>query len=278
MPYRLATSPKNGGTINKAPPFDKQKNMTPTPKAPVRGPGADLRALEARLGHRFRDPALLVRALTHSSWAYEHPGLGDDNETLEFLGDSVLELTLAELLLERFPELREGVLSRIRAGLVNETWLADMARNLRLGEHLLLGRGEERSGGRTKPSILSSAFEAVTGAIHLDGGHAASQSFVRRRFAPHLDAPETTLALLDPKTALQELLQGRAGEAPSYELLHAEGPSHARTFTVAARFRGEELGRGQAHNKKTAEQRAARAAIRKMRGKNLDDWANNFLE
>ncbi len=221
----------------------------------------NLRTLQERIGYRFSDPALLARALIHSSFAFEHPAAGQHNETLEFLGDSVLDLSLGSILIARFPDLREGKLTRIRAALVNENGLADMARQIQLGTHLLLGRGEESSGGRDKPSILSGAYEALLGAIHLDGGYDTALAFVRRWFAAQLETQQEQLLQNDAKSALQELLQELHNEGPVYSLCGEEGPAHARLFTVCATFRGEELGRGQAGSKKEAEQQAARAAL-----------------
>lgn len=249
--------------INKRQPFDKKKSGTmPRSLCPLlQSHQESLLSLEERIGYRFKDPALLARALVHSSFAFEHPAVGQHNETLEFLGDSVLDLTLGSILIARFPELREGKLTRIRAALVNEGCLADMARQIRLGDHLLLGRGEESSGGRDKPSILSCAYEALLGAIHLDGGYGIALDFVRRWFAGHLETQREELLQNDAKSALQELLQELHNEGPVYTLCGEEGPAHARLFTVCATFRGVELGRGQASSKKEAEQKAARAAL-----------------
>lgn len=221
-------------------------------------------ALQERIGYRFQSQALLLRALIHSSFAFENPGLSQHNETLEFLGDSVLDLTVGYMLITRFPDLREGKLTRIRAAMVNEHWLSGMAKSIHLDEHLLLGKGEESSGGREKSSILSSAYEALLGAIHLDGGYDVALDFVYRQFAGHLDTQQEELLTSDPKSALQEFLQERHNEGPVYELLSEEGPAHARVFTVSASFRGSELGRGQAGSKKAAEQQAARLALTRL--------------
>lgn len=224
-----------------------------------------LSALQERIGYRFRSVKLLLRALIHSSFAFENPYVSQHNETLEFLGDSVLDLTLGFILINRFPELREGKLTRIRAALVNESGLAGMARDISLGEHLLLGKGEESSGGRDKASILSCAYEALLGAIHLDGGYDTALHFVERSFALHLDTQQERLLMSDPKSALQELLQERHNEGPCYTICAEDGPAHARLFTVCASFHGEELGRGQAGSKKEAEQQAAQEALLRLR-------------
>lgn len=225
-----------------------------------------LNTLQERIGYRFQTVTLLLRALIHSSFAFENPYASRHNETLEFLGDSVLDLTLGFILIQRFPELREGKLTRIRAALVNESGLAGMAREINLGEHLLLGKGEESSGGRDKASILSCAYEALLGAIHLDGGYDQALDFVQRSFARHLDTEQERLLQSDPKSALQELLQERHNEGPAYIICAEDGPAHARLFTVCASFHGEELGRGQAGSKKEAEQLAAQEALLHLLG------------
>ena len=229
---------------------------------------ASLEALQERIDYRFNSLPLLLRALIHSSFAFENPYVREHNETLEFLGDSVLDLTLGFILITRFPELREGKLTRIRAALVNESGLADMAKNIHLGEHLLLGKGEESSGGRDKPSILSCAYEALLGAIFLDSGYDSAQAFVRRYFDISLNTQQERLLSSDPKSALQELLQELYNEGPNYSLCGEEGPAHARLFTVCASFRDEELGRGQAGSKKEAEQQAAQAALIRLQRDN----------
>ena len=221
-----------------------------------------LAALEARFGYAFRVPQELQQALIHSSYAFEQGGgAAIDNERLEFLGDAVLDLTVGHLLYSRYPEMREGELTRLRAALVNEGHLAVMARELGLGDHLLLGRGEEASAGREKPSILSCAYEAVVGAIYEDGGFDAAMAVIRHHFTPWLETRRQHLLQADAKSALQELLQERHGEAPSYLVEQEEGPDHAKRFTVSVRFRGRVLGSGTARSKKEAEQQAAAAAL-----------------
>jgi len=223
-----------------------------------------LHELQERIGYRFRDLRLLQLSLIHSSFAFERLDDGRHNETQEFLGDAVLDLTVGYVLFVRFPEMREGKLTRIRSALVNETGLAERAREIDLGQHLLLGKGESASHGRDKSSILSCAYEALVGAIFLDGGYDAALAFVRRFFEPHIDEHQEQLVSADAKSALQELLQERFNEGPEYVLVDEEGPAHARLFSIAVRFQGEELGTGQASSKKEAEQLAARVALEEL--------------
>lgn len=215
----------------------------------------------AALGYRFQDPGLLRQALTHSSYAAELGGRHRlHNERLEFLGDAVLGLAVGELLYEQHPQMKEGELSRHRAALVNETHLALMAREIGLNKVLLLGRGEVKSGGSDKPSILAGAFEALIGAVYLDGGCQAALDLLNRLFLPWV-SQKAKLAESDAKTALQELLQERHGEAPNYILEGEEGPAHDKRFTVAVSFLGRIRGRGTARSKKEAEQVAASRAL-----------------
>jgi ribonuclease-3 len=221
-----------------------------------------LAALASRFGYQFRALPLLQRAMIHSSYAFEQGGGPTiDNERLEYLGDAVLDLAVGHLLYATYPEMREGELTRLRAALVNESHLAVMAREFDLGPHLLLGRGEEGSAGREKPSILSSAYEAVIGAVYEDGGFAAAMACARRHFTLWLETRRQNLLQADAKSALQELLQERYAEAPVYVLDEAAGPDHAKQFTVSVRFRGQVLGSGIARSKKEAEQQAAAAAL-----------------
>jgi len=223
-----------------------------------------LHALQDRIGYRFKDLSLLQVALIHSSFSFERLDGGKHNETLEFLGDAVLDLAVGFILFKRFPTMREGKLTRIRAALVNEKGLAGMARDIELGRYLLLGHGEEVSGGREKSSILSCAYEAMVGAMFLDGGYDVAQEFVGRFFTPLIEKRQQDLALVDAKSGLQEMLQERYNEGPAYILDREEGPAHARTFFVSVRFHDRLLGTGQAGNKKLAEQQAAAAALKKL--------------
>jgi ribonuclease-3 len=218
--------------------------------------------LGERLGYRFRDEALLRRSLTHRSFA------GGDavqhNEQLEFLGDAVLSLAMSELLLRRFPERSEGDLSKIRASLVNESVLARKASELGLGDDLLLGRGEDRTRGRDKPSILAAGYEAVLGAVFLDGGFAEAQKLVARHFGDAMEA-HTTVGLQDYKTRLQELTQSRFREVPTYDLVRETGPDHDKRFVSQISVRGKVYGRGAGRSKKIAEQAAAMQALQRLR-------------
>ena len=223
----------------------------------VRRNKEELGDLEKSLGYRFTDLRLLQMALVHSSFAYEHLQEGKNYETLEFLGDAVLDLVIGHLLYHRYTTLREGELTRLRASLVNEQHLAGKARDIGLGDHLALGRGEEATHGRAKPSILSCAYEAVVGAIFEDGGYQAAAEVVERFFVPDLEGKKEALLIADAKSRLQELLQEKYCQAPTYVLEAEEGPSHRKLFTVAVTFQDKVLGTGQAGSKKEAEQRAA---------------------
>lgn len=221
----------------------------------------ELSKLEKTIGYRFTDLRLLQTALVHSSHAFEQAQGGNDNEKLEFLGDAVLDLVIGHILLHRYKKLREGELTRLRSSLVNEQHLAKMARGLELGGYLALGKGEESSHGRSKPSILSCAFEAVVGAIFEDGGYQAAHDFIENFFLPAIESKKEELLVADAKSRLQEVLQEKYNEAPTYRIEGEEGPSHQKLFTVSVCFRGQELGSGQAGSKKEAEQRAAAAAL-----------------
>ncbi len=219
-----------------------------------------IRAVEAGLGHQFRESALLVDALTHSSFAHERPEQArTDNERLEFMGDAVLQWAVSALLLERFPGATAGELTRRRADLVCEDGLAQIALDVGVGAGLRLGRGEERSGGRDKPRLLASAVEACIAAVYLDGGPDAAMRVSRALFEQRLEriAPGAR----DFKTRVQEALQRKGVRPPGYELLAVRGPDHARTFEVAIRVDGQELGRGEGRSKLEAEQAAAERAL-----------------
>lgn len=223
-----------------------------------------LAQLQDSIGSTFCNREVLQLALIHSSFAFERMDCGRHNETLEFLGDAALDMAVGHLLFLRFPELREGKLTRIRAALVNEGSLAAIARSFELGRYLLLGKGEDSSNGREKASILSCAYEAVIGAMLLDSGYEAVQAHVRRCFSPLIDLQGEKLIAADAKSKLQEILQEQYNEGPQYLLETEEGPAHARVFTVAAQFRSKTLGRGSASSKKEAEQAAARAALEQL--------------
>ncbi|MBR3544844.1 MAG: ribonuclease III [Oscillospiraceae bacterium] len=222
-----------------------------------------MRELEERLGYEFRDPSLLRTALTHSSYANEQRAAGRvSNERLEFLGDSVLGMTVADHIYRHYGSMPEGRMTRLRAELVCEQSLHKVALRLRLGEHLLLGRGEEHSGGRERPSLLADAVEAVVAAMYLDSGMETAAAFINRELLSDLGAAEPVL-FNDFKTALQELAQ-RRGQTVAYELTDEQGPDHSKTFSVCVLLNGETAGEGVGHTKKEAEQAAAGSALRAL--------------
>lgn len=223
----------------------------------------ELSTLEKTLGYRFTDLRLLQTAVVHSSYAFEQ-GLCANNERLEFLGDAVLDLAIGHILFHRYDKLHEGELSKLRASLVNEQHLAKMARAIELGKFIALGKGEDSSQGRGKSSILSCAYEAVVGAIYEDGGYQTVADFVARFFLPDIEGKKEELLIADAKSRLQEVLQEKYNEAPTYKIEAEEGPSHQKIFTVAVCFQEQTLGTGQAGSKKEAEQKAAAAALAKM--------------
>lgn len=219
---------------------------------------ADL-SLAGRLGHVFADPAWLRTALTHRSFGTPN------NERLEFLGDGVLDFVVADLLFQRFPDLPEGDLSRLRASLVRQETLHQLALGLRLGDALRLGEGELRSGGASRPSILADALEASFGAVYVDGGFAAAQAVISRLFLPLIEGLPSGTAQKDPKTRLQEWLQARRRPTPRYILQDTEGAAHARWFTVTCDIANPPLStRGQGSSRRHAEQAAAEAALKEL--------------
>src|SRR6266567_3327184 len=229
-------------------------------------------ALEERLGYKFSARELLERALTHSSAVPElraagaeladNPLLPRDNERLEFLGDAVLELLTSEYLLATFPEWTEGQLSKSRARIVNAGSLEMAARRLRLGEHLRLGRGEEKTGGRDKQTLLADAFEAVVAAVYLDGGLGAAREVLQRAlFAQALEERGERISESDRKSALQELVQGQGRAPAEYRVAGESGPDHQKVFQIEVWIDGECLATGEGSTKKEAEQRAARSAL-----------------
>ena len=219
--------------------------------------------LERRLQYSFRDASLLEQALCHSSYANEHRSAHlQSNERLEFLGDSVLGFVTAECLYQRHPDLPEGDLTRIRAALVCERSLYETARQLELGLYLRLGRGEESGGGRSRPSILADAMEAVIAAVYLDGGLDCASKLIHRFLLDHGDSVEERRR--DYKTTLQELIQRKADQVMAYRMLDERGPDHAKTFTAEVLINGISAGQGSGHSKKEAEQAAARAALEKL--------------
>ncbi|WP_431037103.1 ribonuclease III [Streptomyces sp. P6-2-1] len=239
----------------------------PKKKAPRSGASADTAAsshtlLEGRLGYHL-ESALLVRALTHRSYAYENGGL-PTNERLEFLGDSVLGLVVTDTLYRTHPDLPEGQLAKLRAAVVNSRALAEVSRGLDLGAFIRLGRGEEGTGGRDKASILADTLEAVIGAVYLDQGLDKAAELVHRLFDPLIEKSAELGAGLDWKTSLQELTAMEGLGVPEY-LVTEEGPDHEKTFTAAARVGGVSYGTGTGRSKKEAEQQAAESAWRGIR-------------
>ena len=219
-----------------------------------------IKDLETAIGYRFRNISLLQNALTHSSYANErwHNSLLC-NERLEFLGDSVLGMLVAEYLYRTFPDRPEGELTRMRADMVCEKTLANVANSISLGEHLLLGHGEEQSKGRTRNSILADAMESVIAACFLDGGMAAAEGIVKRFILT--EVPVKKMHNADYKTALQELVQQKKNQVLAYSLIGESGPDHDKQFVVEVSLNGKPVGQGTGTSKKRAEQMAAQAAI-----------------
>lgn len=230
-----------------------------------------LTPIEERLGYRFRRPELLAEALTHRSHANEK-GLAAHYERLEFLGDAVLGMLTAEWLFEHHPDLPEGQLSKRKSALVSERNLAPRAVDLGLGAELRLGVGEERSGGRDKPSLLADAVEALLGALWLDGGLEPTRRFVHQLLVSSAQTSDSGPSLLhgDVKTELQELVQGWGWERPAYRVVGETGPDHEKRFTVECRVRGELVGRGTGKSKKTAQKKAAARGLEKLRAEQVE--------
>ena len=224
-----------------------------------------MKSLEEKLGYSFRDLALLENALTHSSCANESRGKLQSNERLEFLGDSILGMVVAEHLYRNHPDLPEGELTRIRAALVCEESLVEVAAELNLGAYLRLGKGEEAGGGRHRPSIQADAVEAVLAAVYLDGGIGSARKIIQRYILSREVAGLTVTR--DYKTALQELVQWESGQVLQYALVGEEGPDHAKRFFVEVHLNGTSIGQGEGHSKKEAEQMAARAGIHMLQKK-----------
>jgi ribonuclease-3 len=240
----------------------------------------EIMTLEEVLGHRFQRPELLEQALTHSSQARELEALGagsgsssrstkGDNEMLEFLGDAVLGLVTSESLFHRFPEFQEGQLSKLRAHLVGQRHLLRVAEQMQIGHYMRLGRGEEKSGGRNKASLLVDALEAILAALYLDGGWPVARDFILRAIVEpelaQMNLETSAIPVMDFKSALQEALQARGEPQPVYALVKEEGPEHKKTFTVEVRLpepaMGQFVSRAQGATKKRAEQEAARQAL-----------------
>ena len=225
-----------------------------------------MHTLETKLGYVFHRPELLENALYHSSYANEHRGAGiSSNERLEFLGDAVLGFVSAEHLYRKHPDLPEGELTRIRAALVCEESLHEVAQSLQLGDFLLLGKGEESGGGRRRPSILADAVEAVLAAVYLDGGIDKARELIHRVLLDKEQEQVVESRRRDCKTELQELVQRKPNQELHYALVSESGPDHAKVFAVAVTLNGQTIGLGSGHSKKEAEQSAARSALEQMK-------------
>ncbi len=212
--------------------------------------------------YSFKNKELLFQAFRHPSYVYEKDDLGvSDNQRLEFLGDAVINLAISHLLMESFPEMKEGDLSKYRASLVSENGLYHIARELKLGDYLLLGRGEERTNGRKKPSILTDALEALIGAIYLDGGFTNTLKVIGKIFSPLLNKIGLDKPINDFKSELQENSQETFQSTPDYRLEKETGPDHNKTFYAAVYRKGNVMGRGEGKSKKEAEQKAAKEAL-----------------
>jgi ribonuclease-3 len=224
-----------------------------------------MKTLEEKLGYTFRDPALLENALTHSSCANESRGKLQSNERLEFLGDSILGMVVAEHLFRNHPELPEGDLTRTRAALVCEDSLVEVAEALGLGDYLKLGKGEEAGGGRNRPSIRADAVEAVLAAVYLDGGIGSARKIIQKYILSKEISGRKTVR--DYKTALQELVQRESGHVLKYCLTGEDGPDHNKRFFVDVQLNGKAVGNGEGRSKKEAEQMAAKAAFEALEKK-----------
>lgn len=237
-----------------------------------------LEELEAGVGIRFNDRALLQRAFVHRSYLHEAGENGDlqDNQRLEFLGDAVLSFVASEMLFRRYPERREGELTNLRSALVKRETLSRFAHELRLGEYLLLGRGEEESGGRGRHTTLCDTFESFLGAVYLDQGLRTLRNFLEPRLMAEIERVEDHALTKDPKSRLQEWLQAEMGETPRYRTVHTEGPDHARLFTRQVTIGKQPIGVGRGQSKQEAEQAAAAMALFRM-GQNMPGYEDSGL-
>jgi ribonuclease-3 len=229
-------------------------------------PNKEFEPLYEELGYTFRDPALILQAFRHSSYVNEQMGAGlEDNERLEFLGDAVLDLAVSHLLMEKNSGADEGELSRFRSMVVDETGLHDVAGRLDLGSYLLLGRGEDQSLGRQKPSILADVTEALIGALYLDGGFDVTKKIIEKLFAPLLEKVRTDDLVQDFKSLLQEFTQQAFKSLPKYRLTEETGPAHDKVFRIALAVNGIVLAEGMGKSKKEAEQHAAKEAFSRLK-------------
>ena len=243
------------------------------------GHGFDaLRELEEAVGVRFNDRALLQRAFVHRSYLHEadEDGTLQDNQRLEFLGDAVLGFVVSELLFGRYPERREGELTNLRSALVKRETLARFAKELGLGDYLLLGRGEEESGGRGRHTTLCDTYEAFIGALYLDQGIEALREFLEPRLIEEIGRVAQHALTKDPKSRLQEWVQAEMGQTPRYRTVHTEGPDHARLFTRQVTIGKQPMGVGQGQSKQEAEQAAAAMALFRL-GQRIPDYEDSGL-
>lgn len=217
--------------------------------------------LEKSIGYTFSDKMLMQQALTHKSFSNEQAEFAAHNERLEFLGDAVLELVISDWIYCHYPDIPEGGLTRIRAEVVSEKGLTEIALQLSLGDGLRLGKGEQKSGGREKPSLLSDALEALLGAVYRDGGFSAARAVIEKNFVAAIEKSALLRYGSDYKTCLQERLQAQYGALPEYILSQVSGPDHDRVFSMEVHFQGKLLGKGSGTSKKSAEQKAAAAAL-----------------
>ncbi len=234
-------------------------------KSITRSEKKQLKALEKIFGIRFKNRDLLRKALTHRSYANENNlPASEHNERLEYLGDAVLELAVSEHLMKQYPEFTEGELSKLRAAIVNERQLAELAQEYKLGEFLILGRGEDQTSGRDKPSILSDAYEAILGAAYLDRGYKHARKLIERHYKELFKDRTAESFYLDFKTELQERAQGIFKTIPQYRLVKEYGPDHRKMFEIELVIRNERFGLGKGYSKKEAEQKAAEQALNKL--------------
>ncbi|MDO8785637.1 MAG: ribonuclease III, partial [Syntrophales bacterium] len=231
-----------------------------------------LKNLEQIISYQFKDISLLDNALTHKSFVHENPTLDrKDNERLEFLGDAVLELCVSDLLMKMYPDYTEGQLSRLRSSLVNELPLADLAQKFNIGDHLLLGKGEELSGGRTKSSLLANTFEAIIAVIYLDSGFEKTEEFIKCLVDSLIERGAKLAVYRDYKTVVQEISQTRFKDMPRYILINEYGPDHDKVFEIRLSIAGAISTYGMGKSKKEAEQRAAKRAYEEIQEKYRDD-------
>lgn len=225
----------------------------------------NLSKFEDTIGYHFNNIELLKKAFTHSSYANEkHIEKYDNNERLEFLGDAILELVISDYIYRNYPKMPEGELTKLRAGTVCEGSLAEKARKINIGEFLMLGKGEEATGGRARDSILADTFEAVIGALYLDGGIVSAKEYVLNQMESTVDKINVSLNIIDCKTRLQEEIQKLSKEPLHYEIINESGPDHNKVFTSVVKHSGSVLGTGSGKSKKEAEQAAAAAALKEM--------------